>query len=83
MGANPFLDATASGMLAAAAARFSDREALVATDRRLSYAALWREARRFARALLALGGRKDDCPTAPPGSSPSTAARWWAPWWWR
>ena len=52
MGANPFLDATAGGMLAEVAARFSDREALVAADRRLSYAALWHEARRFARALL-------------------------------
>ena len=60
MGANPFLDATAGGMLAEVAARFSDREALVAADRRLSYAALWHEARRFARALLALGVRKDD-----------------------
>jgi fatty-acyl-CoA synthase len=60
MGANPFLDATAGGMLAEVAARFPDREALVAADRRLSYAALWHEAQRFARALLALGVRKDD-----------------------
>jgi fatty-acyl-CoA synthase len=58
--ANPFVDATAGGMLAAIAGRFPDREALVATDRRLTYAEMLREAQRFARALLALGVRKDD-----------------------
>src|SRR5262245_34681398 len=60
MSANPFLDATAARMLAAAAARFPDREALVATDRRISYAEMLGEARRFARALLALGVGKGD-----------------------
>jgi fatty-acyl-CoA synthase len=58
--ANPFLDATAASMLAAVAARFPDREAIVATDRRITYAETLREARRFARALLALGVGKDD-----------------------
>ena len=33
---NPFLDATVGGMLAAAAARFPDREAIVATDTRIT-----------------------------------------------
>jgi fatty-acyl-CoA synthase len=60
MSANPFLDATAGGMLAAVAARFPDREALVAADRRISYAGMFRQARRFAKALLALGVGKDD-----------------------
>src|SRR4030095_7444810 len=48
------------GMLAEVAARFPDREALVAADRRLSYTALWHEAQGLARALLPLGGRQDD-----------------------
>ncbi len=47
-------------MLTAVATRFPDREAIVATDRRITYAEMLREARRFARALLALGVRKDD-----------------------
>jgi fatty-acyl-CoA synthase len=54
-GANPYLDATAGGMLAAMAARAPDREAIVATDRRISYRDFDAEARRLARALLALG----------------------------
>src|SRR5215468_2778832 len=60
MAANPFLDATLGHMLAAVAARHAHAEALIADDRRVSYAALYREARRFARALLALGVGKDD-----------------------
>src|SRR5262245_25709764 len=60
MTANPFLDATAAGMLTAMAAQYPDREALVATDRRFTYAQVLREAERFARALLALGVEKDD-----------------------
>jgi fatty-acyl-CoA synthase len=47
-------------LLASAAARFPDSEAIVATDRRISYARLAREARRLARALLVLGLGKDD-----------------------
>jgi fatty-acyl-CoA synthase len=59
-GANPFLDATAGGMLTAVAARFPEREALVAADCRITYAGMLHEARRFARAFLALGLGKDD-----------------------
>src|SRR5215831_18587700 len=58
--ANPFVDATAAGMLAAVAERFADREALVATDQRITYADMLREAQRFARVLLALGVGKGD-----------------------
>jgi len=60
MTANPFLDRTAGAMLTAVAARFPDREAIVATDCRITYAEMLRGARRFARALLALGVGKDD-----------------------
>jgi fatty-acyl-CoA synthase len=60
MSANPFLDATAAGMLAAVAARFPDREAIVATGRRITYPEMLRAAQRFAKALLALGVGKDD-----------------------
>jgi fatty-acyl-CoA synthase len=60
MNANPFLDATAGGMLSAVAARFPDREAIVATDRRITYAEMLRAAQGFAKALLALGVGKDD-----------------------
>ena len=56
---NPYIDATAGAMLASAATRFGDREAIVATDCRFSYAAFLSEARRFAAALLALGVRKN------------------------
>ena len=59
-GPNPFLDATAGRMLAQIAARVAGREAIIAADRRITYAQFLREARRFARALLALGVRKDD-----------------------
>ena len=58
--ANPFLDATVGGMLSAVAARFPEREAIVATDRRIPYAAFHREAERVARGLLAAGVEKDD-----------------------
>jgi fatty-acyl-CoA synthase len=59
-GPNPFLDATASQMLGHAAARFPDRQAIVAADRRISYAEFLAEAERTARGLLALGIAKDD-----------------------
>src|SRR5262245_27276334 len=65
MAANPFRDATLGHMLAAVAGRYAHADALIADDRRVSYAALYREGRRFARALLALGIGKDD-----------TLARW-------
>ena len=57
---NPFLHATVGDMLATQAARMGDREAIVATDRRIRYAELYRNARRLARGLLACGVRKDD-----------------------
>src|ERR1700682_2081572 len=57
---NPFLDATAGRMLAHVAAQFSDREAIVAADRRLTYEELLRERGAAARGLLALGIAKDD-----------------------
>lgn len=60
MPSNPYLAETVGGMLADVAARFPDREAIVATDRRISYAELHHQARRWARALLALGVKKDD-----------------------
>ena len=60
MAANPFRDATLGHMLAAMAGRHAHADALIADDRRVSYAALYREGRRFARALLALGIGKDD-----------------------
>ena len=59
-GLNPFLDATAGQMLARVAARFPDREAIVAADRRITYKELLRESERVARGLLALGIAKDD-----------------------
>ena len=57
---NPLLDATVGGMLAAAAARFPDREPIVATDTRITYAGLYAGACRVARALVVLGIGKDD-----------------------
>src|SRR5258708_25850372 len=57
---NPFLRATVGDVLATQAARVGDREAIVATDRRISYAELYRDAQRLARGLLACGVRKDD-----------------------
>jgi fatty-acyl-CoA synthase len=59
-GPNPFLDATAGRMLELAAARFSDRQAIVAADRCIRYAEFMAEAERVARGLLALGIAKDD-----------------------
>jgi len=57
---NPFLDATAGGMLADLALRFAAREAIVAADRRITYADFAREAERMARGLLAAGVGKND-----------------------
>jgi len=57
---NPCLDATAGAMLAATADQHADHEAIVATDVRISYRDFYSEARRFARALLALGVRRGD-----------------------
>src|SRR5215470_11705902 len=57
---NPFARATAGEMLAVMAARGPDREAIVAPDRRITYAQLLRAAERFARGLLALGVKKND-----------------------
>ncbi|HSB42737.1 MAG TPA: AMP-binding protein [Methylomirabilota bacterium] len=57
---NPFLRATVGGMLATVAARAGAREAIVATDRRITYAQFHREAEQFARGLLAQGVKKGD-----------------------
>ena len=57
---NPFLRETVAGMLATMVARAPDREAIVAPDRRVTYAELDRAARRVASGLLALGVRKND-----------------------
>ena len=60
MSANPLLDRTAGDMLAIAAARLPQHEAIVVPDRRISYATFHAEASRFARALIALGVKKGD-----------------------
>lgn len=57
---NPFLRETVAGMLATMVAHAPDREAIVAPDRRVTYAELQRAARRVASGLLALGVRKND-----------------------
>ncbi len=57
---NPFLRETVGGMLATMAARAPDREAIVAPDRRVTYAELHRAAQRVASGLLALGVKKND-----------------------
>jgi fatty-acyl-CoA synthase len=57
---NPFRHGTVGAMLAASAARAGDREAIVAPDRRITYAEFHREALRMARGLLALGIKKND-----------------------
>jgi fatty-acyl-CoA synthase len=57
---NPFLHATVGDMLAIQARRAGDREAIVAPDRRITYARLHEDACRLARGLLALGVRKGD-----------------------
>jgi fatty-acyl-CoA synthase len=59
-GPNPFLDATAGQMLAGVAARFPERLAIVAAERRITYLEFLRESERVARGLLALGIAKDD-----------------------
>ena len=59
-GPNPFLESTAWQMLEAAAGRFPHAEAIVAADRRITYAEFVRESRRMARALLACGVGRDD-----------------------
>lgn len=57
---NPYRRATAGAMLAAMATRAASREAIVAADRRVTYAQAYREAERVARGLLALGVKKND-----------------------
>ena len=57
---NPFLRETVGGMLAVMAGRAAEREAIVAPDRRITYAQFHREAQRVARGLLALGVKKSD-----------------------
>jgi fatty-acyl-CoA synthase len=57
---NPFLRETVGGMLARMAERLPDREAIVATDRRITYRQLHDAAQRMARGLLALGVKKND-----------------------
>jgi len=57
---NPFLDATAGGMLADLSLRFAACEAIVAAGRRITYADFAREAERMARGLLAAGVGKND-----------------------
>src|SRR4030081_3467658 len=52
---NPFLHETAGGMLAAMARRAGEREAIVAPDRRITYAQFHREAQRGGRRPVALG----------------------------
>jgi fatty-acyl-CoA synthase len=61
-GAEPLLGAPIYSYLASVAQRFADREALVSVEQgvRLTYAELFKESDRLARALLALGlGRGD------------------------
>jgi fatty-acyl-CoA synthase len=57
---NPFLRETVGGMLTVMAARAPDREAIVAPDRRVTYAELHRAAQRVAGGLLARGVKKND-----------------------
>src|SRR5262245_16710778 len=57
---NPFLRETVGGMLAHMAERAPDREAIVATDRRVTYREFHDAAQRMARGLLALGVKKND-----------------------
>jgi fatty-acyl-CoA synthase len=57
---NPLLHATAGSLLRRAAARWPDREAIVAADRRITYARFLREAERLAGGLAALGVGKGD-----------------------
>jgi fatty-acyl-CoA synthase len=57
---NPLLRATVGDMLAIQARHAGDREAIVATDRRIGYVQLHEDACRLARGLLTLGVRKGD-----------------------
>jgi fatty-acyl-CoA synthase len=60
LAANPFADATTYDLLAATAARFGAREAIVAGEERLTYAELHRRVDAFAAGLSAIGlGRGD------------------------
>jgi fatty-acyl-CoA synthase len=60
VGPNPYLESTAWQMLEDVAARFPQREAIVAADRRITYEAFVSESWRMARALLACGVGRDD-----------------------
>ena len=60
VGPNPYLESTAWQMLEDVAARFPQREAIVAADRHITYEAFVSESRRMARALLACGVGRDD-----------------------
>ncbi len=60
VGPNPYLDSTAWQMLEDVAARFPQREAIVAADHRITYEAFVSESRRMARALPACGVGRDD-----------------------
>ncbi len=60
VGPNPFLDSTAGEMLASAASRFPNHEAIVAADRRITYKEFLRESERVARGLLELRIAKGD-----------------------
>jgi len=60
VGPNPYLESTAWQMLEDVAARFPQREAIVAADRRTTYEEFVAESRRMARALLACGVGRDD-----------------------
>src|SRR5262245_38927203 len=60
MSDNTFLSSAVGDLIASAAGRFPDREAIVFTDARISYSGLRASAERFARALLALGIGKGD-----------------------
>jgi fatty-acyl-CoA synthase len=57
---NPFLRETVGGMLARMAERVPGREAIVTTDRRITYRGLHDAAQRMARGLLALGVKNND-----------------------
>jgi fatty-acyl-CoA synthase len=57
---NPYLRETVGGMLARMAERAPEGEAIVATDRRITYGQLHNAAQRMARGLLALGVKKND-----------------------
>jgi fatty-acyl-CoA synthase len=58
--ANPFVDATAYGMLAALARAHADREAIVFDDERIVFREFQARVDRLARGLAALGLRRGD-----------------------